>query len=65
MNSFAEYLQMKEEANMAITAEQIHDFIDKYKCMPVGVIKELQAKLNVINKQNQNKGTGIVHIINY
>lgn len=64
MSRFEEYLQMKEEEDKAITAEQIHNFIKKYKCVPAGMIKDLQVKLNVFNRENQKIGIGMVHIIN-
>lgn len=65
MNSFKEYLQMKEEADKAITVEEIFSFIRKYREMPLGMIKELQTKLDIINQENKLNGTGGIHIISY
>ena len=63
MECFAEYLKMAEEAKQATTEREIHAFIKKYKRMPMGMIKELQAKLDIINQDNKDKGRGVVHII--
>lgn len=63
MGKFAEYLKMKDEAEKVTTEREIHNFIKKYKLLPMGMIKELQIKLDVINQENKLKGRGIYHHI--
>ena len=63
MGKFAEYLKMEQESKELSTEREIHNFIKKYKLLPVGMIKELQAKLDIINENNRLNGVGVVHII--
>jgi len=63
MTKFEEYLNMKEESNKVNTEREIHAFIKKYKCMPNSMIKELQAKIDIINAEHKANGRGIVHLI--
>ena len=63
MSNITEYLIMKEEVEKVITEREIHNFIKKYKLLPMGMIKELQTKLNSINKENRQNGIGVIHLI--
>lgn len=63
MNNFKSYMLMKEETSKLETSEEIHNFIEKYKYMPMGMVRELQEKLNVINEDNKLNNIGIVHVI--
>jgi len=54
---------MKEEIKEVTTEREVHNFIKKYKMMPMDMIKELQAKLDIVNHENQLRGKGGIHII--